>query len=385
MSGMLTKLYRVSLSRFLMRIFWVFPLFKKRVFFSSYEGRQYSCNPKAIFEEMRKDPCFNDYTYIWEINDSAVREMVGHSGVIMVKHNSLRYMFAVMTSKYLVTNTGITCRFPIRRGQVNINTWHGGGAFKKVGYAVANDIGAYLNEVEIASRQTTHYLTSSRAFTEIMSDSVKMPKDRFCPTGMPRNDMLCDSFRLDSAKRRVMTHFDIPKDSVVILYAPTYRGAIGTDLSEGIPFDVGALRRSVKEKFASDSVLMVRMHYFNCAEIDYPGVVSASGYPDMQELLAAADILITDYSSCMWDFALTKRLCLIYAYDLHEYDQERGFYTKPETWPGLLCENNEELIGSIETFCQATYEKKIDDYLLDYESYEMGTGAKQVVDIIKSN
>ena len=94
--------------------------------------------------------------------------------------------------------------------------------------------------------------------------------------------------------------------------------------------------------------------------------------------MAAADLLMTDYSSSMWDFALTGKPCLLYAPDLGDYDTERGFYTNPETWPGLLCQTEAELLGKIASYDEPTYREKIRTYLADCRNFDDGRATERV-------
>jgi CDP-glycerol glycerophosphotransferase len=108
-----------------------------------------------------------------------------------------------------------------------------------------------------------------------------------------------------------------------------------------------------------------------------PNVISASDYPDMQELLYAADILITDYSSSMWDFSLTFKPCFIFAPDLKKYLAEQGFYTPIEEWPFPIAETNEQLIENINNINEEKYKQTVRKHHADLGSYENGTACEQ--------
>lgn len=380
----LIRFLRVSLTRAVMRIFWIFPVRKKKIFFSAYEGKQYSCNPRAVFEKLAADPRFAGYRFVWELNRRETRAEVPVPGVRFVAHNSPAYLFAVMTSGVLLTNTGITCRFPLRKKQLSINTWHGGGAFKRVGFSIKSDLSGDLFELAVASKQTTWYLSSSRIFTDAMYGSVMLPRERFLPTGMPRNDLFFDKERCAALREKVLARFGLAPDDLLVLYAPTYRGAVGEDRSSGVPFDARRLCQTLERRFSRPARLMVRMHYYHAgAEESEQQVLSASDYPDMQELLAAADILITDYSSSIWDFALTGRLCLLYAPDLDQYDAERGFYMPPQRWPGLLCTREDELNEAVLSYDEGAYRQRVERYLADAGSYDKGGACERVIDLIR--
>lgn len=358
--------------RNLLRLLWIFPIRSRSVFFSAYEGKQYSCNPRAVYEAMINDPRFMEFQYVWELNDPEKKNLLPDASVRFVLHNTLRYVFAVMTSKVLITNSGISGTIPLRRRQLNINTWHGGGAYKRVGYGTRGETSEHLFWLELSSNQTSFYLSSSRLFTEVMTQSVHVPAENFLPYGMPRNDLFFREEASRSARERVLTKYDIKNSAFVILYAPTYRGAAGNDLMESASLDVGKIKSAIWEKFHKDAVILIRMHYFNRSASAEDDVVIATHYPDMQDLLAASDMLITDYSSSMWDFALTRKPTLFFVPDLQEYDAERGFYTRPTTWPGILCRTQEELCSAITGYEEEIYSDHIREYLREAGSYEVG-------------
>ena len=115
------------------------------------------------------------------------------------------------------------------------------------------------------------------------------------------------------------------------------------------------------------------------SQYDAGRAIDATSYPDMQELLCAADILISDYSSTIWDFSLMKKPCFLYCPDLDYYmNYDRGTYTPIETWPGILCRSNEELEQAILHFNEEEYIKKVEKHHRDLGSYETGHACEQV-------
>ena len=105
-------------------------------------------------------------------------------------------------------------------------------------------------------------------------------------------------------------------------------------------------------------------------------------YPDMQDLLKCADVLLTDYSSCMWDFSLMHKPCFLYARDISEYRGERDFYTPIEDWPFPLASNNDELAQVIADFDEDAYHAAVDRHHEELGSTESGTAARQCAERI---
>lgn len=374
---------KLLLVRTALKALWIIPIKKNTVFFSAYEGKQYSCNPRAIFEAMVEAPAFVDTKWIWELNDLTKEKLIAKKPVKIVRHNSFQYILAVLTSEVLITNSGISGTLPLRRCQLNINTWHGGGAYKRVGFGIKTELKSDSFWLKQTSKQTSIYLSSSKMFTNVMTESVLLPANRFFPSGMPRNDVFFCSERMSDARNKVLEAFCLADEDFVVLYAPTYRGAVGTDQLTSIPFDIDKFQKAIKCRFGREAVVLVRMHYFNHSNLTFEKVVSASNYPDMQELLSAADMLITDYSSSIWDFALTQKPCILFTPDLKDYDIERGFYTDPVTWPGMLCETEEAMYAAISMYQEEQYCERVTEYLRKMGSYDDGKATKRVIEYIK--
>lgn len=372
---------KICISRLCLKLFWFIPIRENFIFLSSYEGKQFSCSPKTIYEYLKK---YRKFTFIYEYNDNLIPNDLISNNVICVKHNTLKYIYYIMISKYIITNSGISCCFPLRKKQCNINTWHGGGAYKKVGFEVSDKVnGGDLMRVELASKQTTFFISSSKKFSEIMSSSIRLPINKFLNIGMPRNDVFFDKKLCKNIRNKVREMYEIDENDTIVLYAPTYRGDCGSDMIKEIPFDVKKLALAVKKRFKKDVHIFIRMHYFNENKLGKNNnVVDVSNYSDMQELLIASDILITDYSSSIWDYSFTKKPCFLYVYDKNEYLKDRGVYTPIETWPGVVCETENKLYFNIQNFNKSQYEDHIKKHHELLQSYEIGNATKNLCDNI---
>lgn len=371
----------IKIIRFFMRVFWLFRLNKKKIFFSAYEGKQFSCNPKEIYNNILGDTYFDDFMFVWEANSNL--PIPNNSRTKIVRHNTLKYFFEVMTSKYIITNSGITGKIPIKKQQVNINTWHGGGAYKRVGLATKSLLGANYDNLYHIVNQTTYFISSSRIFTNVMAESLHMPNEKFLEVGMPRNDIFFQPNRCVIVNQKVRNKYDIDENDFVVLYAPTYRGSIGEDKAiESLP-DFKLIKDLCNLKFGKKTTILIRAHYFNNLNVNDDQCISVSDYPEMQDLLVSCDMLITDYSSSMWDFALTYKPCLLYMPDYKEYDAERGFYTSVETWPGMLCFTNNDIKRDIEQYDKSKYKQRIMSYLDEAGNYDKGEATSSIISILK--
>lgn len=172
------------------------------------------------------------------------------------------------------------------------------------------------------------------------------------------------------------------EDKKVLLYAPTFRN----DFSFGgssIDFDV--LKSALDKNFGGDWIILMKLHPMVAEKcnIENKNVMNVSFHEDMQELLCTADILITDYSSCMWDFSLLKRPVFIFADDIEEYTKkDRAFYMSCEKWPYPIAKNNEQLIKSIIDFDLQKYLSGLENHFHYVESYDKGNSCKEIFDYI---
>ena len=267
--------------RLFTKLFWLIPLKNNKIFFSSYEGKQYSCNPKAIYEQLKNEE--KSYYYIWEYNSSSVPDELKQN-VIIVKHNSLSYFYHLLTAKYIITNSGISAAISLRKEQVCVNTWHGGGAYKKVGAVVDEKInGTACKELAIIAKQTSYFLSSSQEFTKVMEKSTFIPRNKFLNIGMPRNDIFFAPSKMENLRKKVRDYCNLSDEKRVVLFAPTYRGKSGNMHYSTLIPDIDNLTKALKSKFGGEWVVLYRSHYYKTTVENNPSIIDVSEYQDMQE------------------------------------------------------------------------------------------------------
>ena len=374
-------IYIVSTSviRFFLRFVPHRPFHPKRIIFTSYLGKQYSCNPKYISEYIQKHA--PEYEIVWAFQSPEEYSELEKYGIRLVKYNSFTFIRLCLSSGYIVTNVRDMNHIPFTHRQVVINTWHGGGAYKTVGSSTAVQSPPERFRQKIARKTNLTFLSSSKAFTDLTLKESFHHNGKILECGMPRNDILIHNSEND-LRKKVLDHFHLPADQKLLIYAPTYReNKTASDYS----FDTKAVKAMLSERFGGNWSILFRCHYYIVEDAknlssDY---INASDYPDMQELLYAADMLITDYSSSIWDFSFTGRPCLLYATDLNDYQVSQGFYSDIHTWPFPLAESNQELLDNIQHFSFDTYTKAIQQHHEDLGSYESGTACWEVLKYIR--
>lgn len=218
-----------------------------------------------------------------------------------------------------------------RPGTTVIQAWHACGAFKRFGYSVVDKtFGAdarLLRRVRI-HRNYDVCLVSAMAIAPHYAEAFDQPLDRFrADLGIPRTDVLFGAERIERVLAALRHRYAIPTGKRVVLVAPTFRGeSVGAARADSLP-DWHALRAALGD----DHVLLVRLHPFvrEALVIDREldgFLTDVSDHPDINELLHVADVLVTDYSSVIFEYALLGRPMVFYAPDLDAYERERGFY-----------------------------------------------------------
>ncbi|WP_078990840.1 bifunctional glycosyltransferase family 2 protein/CDP-glycerol:glycerophosphate glycerophosphotransferase [Streptomyces sp. XY413] len=315
------------------------------VLFDAFKGTQYSDSPRALHEEMVRRG--TDLEHLWVVRDDQVAVPPTARPVRMWSPD---WYEAMGRAKYIVANNHLPDWFEKRDGQVVVQTWHG-TPLKRIGHdieAVHFADKRYLERVE-KEVQNWDMLVSPNSFsTPILKRAFQFPGE-MVESGYPRNDILrrADTGRAAEVRRRI----GLPPGKKVIMYAPTWRDdqfyAPGKyKLDFRIDLD------DARARLGQDHVLLVRRHPNVVDPVPGAGdgfVFDVSDYPDMADLSLIADVMITDYSSLMFDFVNTGRPILFFTYDLDHYrDTLRGFYFDFEqSAPGPLVFTSPELIGAI--------------------------------------
>lgn len=386
MLGEKIKYLEVIAVRLLLRIFYIFPVRKNRIMLNSYGGRDITCNPKYIYNALR-NKYGNKYEYVWCIKELEKREKYEKKfGIKTVAPKTIRYFYYILTAKVYVNNGIAPSYIPFRRKQCVIGTWHGGGAYKKGGLYL-NSSTFSQKEYRLIARNATYVLSSCRAFSDkAFQKAFCVPKEKILEIGTPRNDMffLCDKKK----KNKIKEKLKISKDEKVVLFAPTFRSRLDgleREMTTGqTKLDYELLNRLLCSKFGGEWKILYRAHYYCDSNMKDSFILDVSNYPDMQELLLIADLLITDYSSCIWDFIQKKPFCpcFILAEDLKEYMDGRGFYTPIAEWPFPLAENNEQLSQNIQNFEYETYCLDVQRHLDKLGSFEKGIASQRTAELI---
>ncbi|MFI0367192.1 CDP-glycerol:glycerophosphate glycerophosphotransferase [Actinomadura sp. 1N219] len=357
------------------------------VVFSCFSGRQYSDSPKAVHQELLRRGA--DLEQLWVVNDAQV-ELPG--SLRAVRLNGREWNEALATSRYIVTNHRLGDAFRRHPDQVVLQTWHG-TPLKKIGKDIKEVHFAYTPGMKKALQsksagpsvpEWSHLLSPNPFSTEIFRRAFSF-KGEMLEVGYPRNDLL-HSPDAGAVAAQVRARLGIPEGKRVVLYAPTWRD--DQYYSRGrYKFDMRLDLERARAALGDDHVLLVRLHtnvVDGVAEDEHGFVRDVSLYPDITELYLISDLMISDYSSVMFDYANTGRPMLFFTYDLADYrDRLRGFYFDFEAEaPGPLVETSDDLIDAIRDVDSATagHRDRYRDFVDRFCPLDDGKAASRTVD-----
>lgn len=373
------------LMRTLMLPLRLLPLRRNRVVLLNALARNYGDNPKSVAEYLI-DQYPGKLQIIIPVKDPAAYGHLAEKGLTVVKCNSVKYFYYALTCQVFLTNSGGFSYLPMRKKQYIINTWHGGGAYKKCGLDMYEDTKLFRKDLKLTADKTDVFLSTCQKFTEVISSSLLTPKEIFWEIGMPRNDKMLHP---DPAVRQsVRDALGLKDDEKLILFAPTYRKPDDNYFKESIAISYGVdcqrVCKAMQQRFGGTWRFAYRLHPCVTNRDGLPGgdVLDLSDYPDMQELLQAADAMINDFSSSMWDFMLTGRPSFLFAVDLEHYVKTTQVYTPVSQWPFPSSTNNDDLEKTILEFDEAAYAAACRRHYEDLGGCETGKATKLIGDRI---
>ena len=369
---------------------------EKTLIFCCFNGKSYSCSPKAIYEYMRDNPEYKEYKFVWAFkNIDDYEELQANSNTYLVRINSKEYKRCLAKAKYWIFNYKIPDYIYPKKDQVFVQCWHG-TPLKRLGCDlihfdnVLNTIKEMKKRYKIEASKFSYFISPSKFATEKFISAWNLKEigkeNIIIEKGYPRNDFLFNFTQEDVEK--IKHKLGIEKDKrKIILYAPTYRAnqheaGVGYTYKEEIDFE------HFRKKFGDEYIILFRPHYFIANVFDfekYKGFVyDVSKIDDINELYVITDILITDYSSVFFDFANLKRPMIFYMYDLEHYrDKSNGFYIDLSELPGKITQTQEELEKEVEKIeNKFIYDEKYQKFNNTYNYLDDGCASKRVIEEI---
>lgn len=362
-------------------LFRFFPIDSNKIVFCCYMGKGYGDNLKPICEELLNVENA-DFDIVWVLNKSNYNKDMP-KGIRKVKYKSLRYLYELTTSKIWIDNSRKEFVPFKRKNQYYIQTWHAGLCLKKVEKDAELVLPKfYIRRAICDSKNADLFISNSLWETKLYNDSFWY-NGRILEDGIPRNDILINSTKHVKIKQEVYKKFNINPNKRILLYAPTFRNdfslnAYNLDFNEFLTY----LNKTTKAEWT----LLLKLHP-NISEKSYglnipKDSIDVSNYGDLYELMISSDMLITDYSSLMFDYGYLNKPLFLYASDVADYLNDRGFYFDYYKLPFPVATNIEELISVYNKYNKTTYINNLKKFYNDVGLKETGNSAKKIANII---
>lgn len=365
----------------------------KMVMFESYHGKRCGDSVRAIYEEMLKDDTFRDYTFVWAFSNPAEhRELTENPHTLVVKKGSRDYFRYYAASRFWINNVSIPDFFTPGRHQIYIETWHG-TPLKRLGCDITTDSDPRQSKermhqrYRIKGKKVTHFLSPSPYYTEKISSAFDVDPSReglFINSGYPRNDALFHASKEHIAEFRKTLH--IPEGKKVLLYTPTWRDN-EYQTGQGFQYESTVNLGKLMDLLPEDYILLFRAHHqVGTSEIiqGTNRILDVTHVDDLNDLYLISDLMITDYSSTMFDYSVLKRPMVFHMYDLDRYQREiRGFYMDLRELPGPITHTEEELAEAIVTQMDRFNYETDETYQAFHDKFnpwEDGQAARRVIE-----
>ncbi len=356
------------------------PIDRKKVLFSSYYGRGYSDSPKAIAEALLASG--EDVKLCWLVKSEAEAATLPAGVTPIDQNNPFARIMAYSTSRVWVDN----CRKYVprkRKGQFYLQTWHG-FALKMIEADATQALEEeYIRGSKNDSAMTDVIVSGSGFMTGLYRNSFWY-EGAVSELGTPRNDIFFGE-SCSALGKKVRDTLNLPDSRKLALYAPTFRADQNLSC---YALDAQRLLEACEQRFGGVWTVLIRLHPNIAAKsaglFPYDGdrILDATSYPDMQELLAGVDLLLTDYSSSMFDYALTGKPCVQFALDVEEYTRERNFYFPLTGLPFPMARSNEELETLILRYDQAQWSGRWERFKADNGFREDGHASERCAEWI---
>lgn len=363
---------------FIYKVLCILPIKKNKIIMLGYQ-ENINYNFKPIYHGLK------------EHNNSIDIKYIGGNNKNFIQILSLIYEMA--TSENILLNDYYRYIYPIdiRNGSKVIQIWHATGIFKKFGLLALGKGDSNKKEFEIRAHKTyTNVIVSSEYVKKPYAEAFGLSIDKVLPLGVARTDMFFDKNYIETTKNNLFKEYPYFKDKKIILYAPTFRGGAVDRKKFRNQLEFNKMKLLKDEGY----IILVKLHPAVQEKFVIPVnmtdfVYDMTKYPDINDLFLITDILITDYSSNMFEFALLRKPILLFAYDLDKYLLERGFYDEYEDMvPGPICMSTEEIIENIKKLDinkldinKCNYEEFINKYLDKCD----GHSTERIVNLILNN
>ena len=327
------------------------------VVFISLMGTRFNDSPRSIYEYMMTHEEYKHYKMVW-----AFEHPEDYPEIPSVRIDTPRFFVTALKAGYWISSTQFERGLAYKKKKTKYLYTAHGAAIKLCG----NDC---PGRKDFDYRRVDYLCVESEYDKYVFKRAFKAREESFLEVGRPCNDILWSVS--DEQKQGLKRKMDLPQDKKVILYAPTWRDSRNGGKSYDIkpPIDL----EKWEKRLSDDYIVLFRAHHITTKVMDVQFnsfLRNYSDYPEINELYIVSDILITDYSSVMVDYAILERPILCFAYDYDEYLKERGTYFDLEKeLPNKPCRTQDELLNIIETIDFENQKTKTIAFKEKYDQY----------------
>lgn len=364
------------------------PISNKKIVFCSNYGRGVCCNPKYILKEILAQNL--DFELVYLCDKKYVDNLDEYKNVKFISYDNIfQKIIELASAKIWIDSSQKINDFKLglakKRSQIYINCWHGSFGIKKYGYDIKNEkTNKYYFHFFKKDVKNINFMISNCAWEEEKYRSALGFEGEILKLGHARDDIFYEN--QNEIKQKVFSYFNITPDSKIALFAPTFRDDFNLECYR---LNYEKIKKALVEKFGGNWLIISKFHNMNILKNDktlddFKSEYDVTFYQDTHELLSISDILISDYSSCLFDFALQNKPCFIYAKDYENYSQKRGLYYPLEVTPFSIAKNEEELAKNILNFDENSYILHLKDFLKEKNILNDGLASKRIVEFIKT-
>lgn len=349
----------------------LFPLKEKRAAFISMHNENFNDSLGEVMREF-KSRGFDCVLITRRDLDVSFKNIPRVFGFFFYKSRLLA------SSKYVFLNDNFMpmAFLNFKKGAVVTQLWHAEGAFKRFGLSIEQSEEIRKNELA-GNRKLNFVVCSSKAVAPVYAEAFGVKEEQVLPLGAPRADFLLKKENAERARKKIETLFPVSKGKQILLYAPTFRGTKEENeaLLSRLDFEL------LKKEFGEEYAVFVKLHPQIHEKAKFPSFVTdVTDYADVRELVLAADVLVTDYSSICMDFSLLSKKTIFFAFDEEKYTCERNFCFDYKTeLPGEIAKTTEEVVDLIRAEFNGEKSRKFRDKNFDF--LDCGS-AKRVADAI---
>ncbi|SCY74485.1 CDP-glycerol glycerophosphotransferase family protein [Butyrivibrio sp. INlla14] len=372
--------YIILLARFMeQKLDWL-PVSRNNICFITSTRRYYADNMRYVIEELKKQELASKKIY-WITRHPEQSGKAIEDGVFVIRYRSLKHLWIQFFSKVVVCDDIMYPGLIKRKRQTYINVWHGGINYKGIGKNAIVFPSKFQRRMYSYSNPEPDYMVAGcEAFIDYIRKAFGFNHTYFLTSGLPRNDLFFGNYekKVNDVKKMIGC-----EEKKIVCYMPTFRHD-KKSLAKSM-FDSNKVLKALENRFGGDWIFAYRLHYFDWENIlnKKNEGVNLTEYDDISELLCAVDVLISDYSSCMWDFEVLEKLCISYIPDSEIFEQnDRGLTEQGHNMPYPMAKSTEELVNIIDSIKMDEYIDSIRKHKLKVNSYEQGTASKIVAELI---